>query len=215
MSRKEQILQFIDNFVTNRHKQESSPITSLFADGYCYYFALILRDAFGGEIVWPKYRGHIVWHDIKDNLCYDIYGLYTDWAERDLIPLNVLGPTNLAAFKHIDGPAILTDDELFAEQGRVNVYEYVHGWNLTRYIDGKVVEFTIRDTGDGETYVYDIESATLVTISQTGFQNFAQANGIPIENLNWIKVIVSDSLKHTYDKLGIQTGCTSVFVDKT
>ena len=211
MSRKEQILKFIDNFVTNLHRQESSPITSLFGNGYCYYFALILRDAFGGEIVWPKYHGHIVWHDINDNLCYDIYGLYTDWTDTDLIPMSVLGPTNLAAFKHIDESSVLTDDELFAEQGRVNAYEYLRGWNLSRYIEGDVIEFPIKRTCDEVSYVYDIESATLITVSQAGLQTFAQDNDIPVENLSWIKVVVTDRLCHTYEELGIQAAPTSFF----
>jgi hypothetical protein len=35
-------------------------IEELFSSGYCYYFALMLKDAFGGEICWHKNYSHIL-----------------------------------------------------------------------------------------------------------------------------------------------------------
>jgi len=76
-----------------------TPAEIMFADGYCYYFALILKDAFGGSIMWHKNHGHIVWMD-ENKICYDIYGVFDDYGEGDIVPISELGE-KLIYFKHI------------------------------------------------------------------------------------------------------------------
>ena len=52
-------------FSTRTEDKVSNPIASLFTNGFCYYFAVILKDAFNrGEICWHKNYGHIVWRDV-------------------------------------------------------------------------------------------------------------------------------------------------------
>lgn len=74
-------------------------ICNLFGNGYCYYFALMLKDAFGGEIRWHKKYGHIVWYD-ENEICYDIAGVFTDYRDGDIVPLSELGD-DLKDFKHL------------------------------------------------------------------------------------------------------------------
>ena len=98
---REDVLNFIWNFSNSVNKENSTTIISeLFSNGYCYYFALILRDAFGGEIMWLNNKGHIVWVDRKTMIPYDINGVYIDATPCDLIPLELLGETCLEEFRH-------------------------------------------------------------------------------------------------------------------
>ena len=76
-----------------------TPIEKLFTCGFCYYFALMLKDAFGGEIVWHKGYGHILWRD-NENLVYDIYGVYEDWEEGDMVPISEVPISELEDFRH-------------------------------------------------------------------------------------------------------------------
>lgn len=82
--------------VPDHDGKESSAITRMFCDGYCYYFACILKEAFGrGTICWCEGRGHIVWKD-TDGVAYDAYGVYDD---AELRPVEYLGDM-LVDFKH-------------------------------------------------------------------------------------------------------------------
>ena len=54
-------------------------------DGNCYYYALILKDRFGGRIIYDPVVGHFL---VKiENKCYDYLGChklpetYYDWEE--------------------------------------------------------------------------------------------------------------------------------------
>ena len=78
----------------------SDAIYDLFAAGYCYYFAVMLKTAFNrGEVVWHKGFGHIVWLDV-DDIAYDIGGVFYDYGADDLVPLTELG-SDIEFFKHI------------------------------------------------------------------------------------------------------------------
>ena len=73
-----EVEQFIDDFMGgangNSHSQEI--LRTKFMNGYCYYFAHILKIAFKrGTICWTAPFGHFVWTDI-DRKSYDIEGLY-------------------------------------------------------------------------------------------------------------------------------------------
>ena len=67
------ILEFIYNFFSSHSSgiENNEHIRKIFRDGYCYYFALILQDAFpGGKIVWCAPFGHIAYQ--YNNTLYDI-----------------------------------------------------------------------------------------------------------------------------------------------
>jgi hypothetical protein len=50
-------------------------ITTLFTTGYCYGFALMLKQAFKqGKLFWDKYNGHAIFN--LGNHYYDIRGEY-------------------------------------------------------------------------------------------------------------------------------------------
>lgn len=66
------ILRFIGRF-----REENPDLERIFTMGYCYYFAVILRDAFGGAIYLSPETSHIVWSD-DQNLYYDITGVCND-----------------------------------------------------------------------------------------------------------------------------------------
>lgn len=181
----EEVLTFIHDFKTNKGAHANDTLDKLFSQGYCYYFAVILKEAFGGEIVWPKYHSHIVWHDTVDNICYDIWGVYKDYVETDLIPINVLSCKNLALFRHVD-ETTFTDEDSFKEQCLINEYEFSKGWPLSRYIDNSMLEFPITKV-KGDTYEYDIKSATLKPIRSSGFDDFVKDNNLNPTYLGWIK----------------------------
>lgn len=76
-----------------------SPIESLFASGFCYYFALMLHDAFGGEIVWHNEFAHILWMD-ENKVVYDIYGVLDDYVPEDMVPISKMDKDFLETFRH-------------------------------------------------------------------------------------------------------------------
>lgn len=95
---REDVIRFIDRLVYWQGKKEAKTIIELFSNGYCYYFALMLKDAFGGEICWLKGYGHILWKDENDTL-YDINGVYTDYNDDEIVPISELGD-KIEDFKH-------------------------------------------------------------------------------------------------------------------
>lgn len=100
------ILEFIWDFITPtsvKSNDGQEVLASQFAAGYCYYFALILKDAFGGEMMWIKGRSHIIWHDIENDELYDSYGVYQLDISADgsgePVPLSFL-EGDLESFRH-------------------------------------------------------------------------------------------------------------------
>lgn len=97
-----QVIKFIDEIsgFPSRDGNIRDQIDHLFCAGYCYYFANMLKVAFGGQICWVQDRGHIVWVDVPEgsdldelqNTCaYDITGVYEDYDM--LWPISYLGKT--------------------------------------------------------------------------------------------------------------------------
>lgn len=87
-----EILEFIENFrcgLGQFTKKESGIIQQLFENGFCYYFAKILKDAFpGGELCIPWPIGHFVYK--YNDKYWDISGEYIP-KQHDyvyMIPLN-------------------------------------------------------------------------------------------------------------------------------
>ena len=73
-----EILEFIENFrcgLGQFNKKESGIVQQLFENGFCYYFAKILKDAFpGGELCIPWPIGHFVYK--YNDKYWDISGEY-------------------------------------------------------------------------------------------------------------------------------------------
>lgn len=91
-----EVLTFIDAFLEN-----NDIIRKKFRAGYCYYFAVMLKEAFQrGEIYWCAPYGHICWLD-DNGVPYDIEGVCD--SECDFyIPVSYISE-GLADFKHILG----------------------------------------------------------------------------------------------------------------
>ena len=87
-----EILEFIENFkygLGQFTKKESGIVQQLFENGFCYYFAKILKDAFpGGELCIPWPIGHFVYK--YNDKYWDISGEYIP-KQHDcvaMVPLN-------------------------------------------------------------------------------------------------------------------------------
>lgn len=103
---------FIQDFVTlfgQFQQEEIDTVSAVFSRGFCYYFAMILKDAFDGrgEIYMTRDDRHIVW--VLDNVAYDINGVYNKYPKSanngnffngDLIPIAML-PNYMKSFKHV------------------------------------------------------------------------------------------------------------------
>lgn len=94
------VIRFIDEvlYFPDLEGDRGGQIHHLFSAGYCYYFAIMLKAAFGGRICWIQDLGHIVWADcdenctveeLQDSVTYDITGPFMDY-ER-LWPVEYLG----------------------------------------------------------------------------------------------------------------------------
>lgn len=92
-----QILQFIADFVYHADNQSTY---HLFSQGYCYHFALILKNTFNkGEICWVAPFAHFIW--LYNDIPYDINGIY-DGESKTFIPEKYLGHA-INDFKRIPG----------------------------------------------------------------------------------------------------------------
>lgn len=94
-----QVIQFIADFIfqNDENGEPTGVISHVFSAGYCYYFANMLKIAFGrGEVCWSEGRSHIVWVD-TNNIAYDVYGVYEDYTR--LRPVSYLGNT-VVSFMH-------------------------------------------------------------------------------------------------------------------
>lgn len=107
-----QVLDFIYRFRTSQIKSipdSERILKNQFLNGYCYYFAAMLKTAFKrGEICWAAPSNHIVWMD-ENGVPYDIGGVTVEKAE-DWIPEYMLGNT-LRDFLHIPGDLQETTDQ--------------------------------------------------------------------------------------------------------
>lgn len=98
------VLEFIANVLYQQGDEGSETIRFLFHAGYCYYFAKMLEDAFGGEVSWHTNYSHIVWRDTREgegkDIFYDIEGVFYDYYdENDFTPVENLG-SSLESFRH-------------------------------------------------------------------------------------------------------------------
>ena len=123
------VLSFIANisFFPDMEFRENDAISHLFSSGYCYYFANMLKLAFGrGEVCWSVGRGHIVWVD-ENEIAYDIDGVYEDYEE--LRDVSYLG-TTLVDFMH-NGKTWTSNDSAFIKHCKEkDVFELVEIANI-------------------------------------------------------------------------------------
>lgn len=137
-----------------------------------------------------------MWHDTINNVCYDAHGINNAHCEQDLIPINVLSDINLMAFKHLDESLEITVDDMYAEQGLINEYEFHKGWPLSRYIDDEVQYFNIVKLSNDRTYTYDLRSSTIHMLAPSGFTDFIIDNNLDADKLSWI-MRVTDHLEES------------------
>lgn len=82
-----EILEFIENFKCDLGqftKKESGIVQQLFENGFCYYFAKILKDAFpGGELCIPWPIGHFPEKSTVHDLCPKCYEKFLNWLDED------------------------------------------------------------------------------------------------------------------------------------
>lgn len=106
------ILVFIAEFLTatGMDTGRMETVRKLFQAGYCYYFALILKEAFpDGEVSWAAPFGHIVY--VYQGIPYDIDGVYKGDV-MEYIPVKYLGKA-IDDFRHIPDVAYnATEQEL-------------------------------------------------------------------------------------------------------
>lgn len=102
------VIKFIDTVSSfpDRDGKVSDNIDHLFCAGYCYYYANILKLAFGGKVCWAQDRGHIVWvdcasdstfKDLQQSVAYDITGVFEDYEY--LFPIEYLSNA-ISDYKH-------------------------------------------------------------------------------------------------------------------
>lgn len=78
----DRVLYFISKF---KSYEKDEVLEKTFLKGYCYQFAIILKDRFDGEILYEPIEGHFVTM-IGDKL-YDIRGDVTSlYKDKNLIP---------------------------------------------------------------------------------------------------------------------------------
>lgn len=107
----EKVMDFIHRFVTlfgRLTPVESSILASVFSQGFCYYFAIILKEAFGcGDICITSDCNHVVW--VYKNIAYDIGGVYNRYPRSanignffngNLIPISMV-PHYMDSYKHV------------------------------------------------------------------------------------------------------------------
>lgn len=125
-------IQFINKFVSNNPDE----LCSVFSNGYCWYFAHMLKHYFGrGEVCIAAPLGHMVWVDL-DNTPYDIYGV--NCSECDYyIPERYLG-NSIEDFMHVRSLtafATAEDVERIIEEYRADIGRSSENEEVLDFID--------------------------------------------------------------------------------
>ena len=110
---KSEVIYFIDKFQSAAfgYGNDIDAFLDVFSNGYCYYFAIMLKAAFNrGTVCIIAPCGHVVWVD-TDGIAYDIYGEFPLDGES-LIPEDA-EDSHIIDFKHIyTEESGITDKEL-------------------------------------------------------------------------------------------------------
>jgi len=96
-------------------EEKTKPIVRLFTEGFCYYFAIILKEAYpGGTVCLLKGHGHIVY--LYRGKFYDITGELTNRRNR-YIPVEYFGEfINDFKQNYVSGGATKTEIEKCVKQ---------------------------------------------------------------------------------------------------
>jgi len=84
----EDVLDFINGFYEH---DRGCVIYDTFMRGYCYYFAVILKERFGGTILYASYDGHFIididgeHYDVTGNVTGRFIGLTEDYYEKSIM----------------------------------------------------------------------------------------------------------------------------------
>ena len=105
-----EVIRFIGKFIFYKGIKNRHIIQELFRNGYCLYFAHMLKEAFGrGEVLYVYDDGHFIWKD-DNNVKYDVLGV--NHTHKMLIPEAQIGD-GLMEYKHIPGRnPVLSESEI-------------------------------------------------------------------------------------------------------
>lgn len=136
----EQVLYFIADFLYHEGLDNAESIRNLFHNGYCYYFANMLKRAFGrGEVCIAAPFGHFVWVD-TNGLPYDIEGISS--TESDcFIPDSFIGDM-VKDFLHIRNVQFGTTKE--------QIDELMKRWHEHNFKIKSVIRLDVRPFYDSE-----------------------------------------------------------------
>lgn len=82
----EKVLSFIRDFrEAGRTKSSEKVLERQFLNGYCYYFGIMLQDAFGGKLYLLRSKSHVIWSP-DGSFFYDVSGCCNGtFAKSDLV----------------------------------------------------------------------------------------------------------------------------------
>lgn len=88
------ILKWINDFASR-----AGDSVEMYANGYCYHFAHILKSMFKGEVMWILGRGHMVFMS-EDLVPYDVHGVYPVDIEKAFVNVSLLTKNTIEDFSH-------------------------------------------------------------------------------------------------------------------
>lgn len=126
------ITRFISKFMNKgitQYNQANDVLELVFTQGYCYYFAHILKTAFSkGTVCIAAPVSHVVW--VYDGIPYDCEGIYLGEAEM-FIPevfcqryASTTGKDPILGFKHITINKNQPDDKFGSDNARDLMLKY-------------------------------------------------------------------------------------------
>lgn len=136
------VIEFIQTMVSTEE------IRNLFMSGYCYHFAVILKDMFDGELKWHRGYGHIVCQ-IGD-MCYDADGICDDYCPEDYVPIDAL-KESVETFKH-RGHDFDIDNDMNCTSNLAGIsIEKLYEWIYNKIPEDKRIK-PYPNLGDAEVY---------------------------------------------------------------
>lgn len=108
-----QVMEFIAKVIFNQGESNVGVIQGLFTQGYCYYFANMMKLAFHRGIICYVYDiGHFVWVD--NGVAYDVEGVYELVESEYLIPEDKIGDF-IKDFMHVPGVYCMRGENEFTK----------------------------------------------------------------------------------------------------
>lgn len=93
----------------NKFTERAGDSCEMYANGYCFHFAHMLKSMFKGEVMWILGRGHMVF--MSDGLVpYDVHGTYPVDIEKAFINVSLLTKNTIEDFSHAE-----TEEHSFVE----------------------------------------------------------------------------------------------------